>query len=110
MVTESVNCPSCGGEVKLSETITVAVCQECNAVLRKSWAPAGASAAVRLTRRQTEQVLEDLRHQRKQLEKDIGKHSFLYGFMGVTALDWLKRTFSSMPARAAAGPSRSDTS
>ena len=110
MAIESVHCPSCGGDVKLSETITVAVCQECNAVLRKSWAPAGASAAVRLTRRQTEQVLEDLRHQRKQLEKDIGKHSFLYGFMGVTALDWLKRTFSSMPARAAAGPSRSDTS
>ena len=40
----------------------------------------------RLTRPQTEQVLEDLRLQRRQLEKDIGKHSFLYGFMGVTAL------------------------
>ena len=89
MPAELVSCPSCGGDIGLSERTVVTICPQCNAVLRKSWAPAGASAAVRPKRRQTEQVLEDLRVQRKQLEKDIGRHSFLYGFMGVTALSAL---------------------
>ena len=72
--------------MNLRETMMVAVCHLCNAVFRESWDPAGASGAVRLTRRQIEQVLEDFRLQRQQLEKDIGKHSCLYVFMRVTPL------------------------